>query len=395
MIEVMRNCTGCGICIKHCPFGVITIHNNRAQIGEACTLCSSCVRICPVNAIKIERKKMTSTDLSQYKGVWVFVEQYGYDIRKVTLELLSKGRELADKLDEELSAILLGTNVTKFTTTLAAYGVDKIYLAEHEVLEDYNADSFTDILTGAIVKYKPAIFLFGATIKGRELAPCVAARLRIGLTADCTGLEVDKDRQLIQIRPAFGGNIMASIVSRTRPQMATVRPNVMKIGEPDWTRTATIEQLTVELTSKAIRAQILDSVEETTTATLNIEEAAIIISGGRGLGSPNNLQIIEKLAEALGAAVGGSRPIVDSGWMPHQQQVGQSGKTVSPKLYIAIGISGVIQHIIGMRTSDIIIAINKDPEAPIFNIATYGVVGDLFKIVPALTQEIHNLSRKR
>lgn len=395
MINVSDDCTGCGICVSHCPFGAIILVNKHAQISEVCTLCGACERVCPFGAIKIERKMIAPIDLSEYRGVWVFIEQHGGHIRNVTLELLTKGRELADKLGEELAAILLGKNVRNLAKTLATYGADKIYLADHEVLEHYNADSFTDLLTGAISKYKPSILLFGATINGRELAPCVAARLRIGLTADCTGLEIDEKRQLVQIRPAFGGNIMASIVSRTRPQMATVRPNVMKMGKPDGNRGATIEELEATINPKAIRTKVVDVVKAATTATLNIEEADIIVSGGRGLGSPDNLKIIEGLAEALRAAVGGSRPIVDSGWLPHQQQVGQSGKTVSPKLYVAIGISGAIQHIIGMRTSDIIVAINKDPEAPIFSVATYGIVGDLFKILPALTNEIREISRKR
>ena len=395
MIKILDICTGCGICVSHCSFGAITVVNEHAQISETCTLCGACERACPVKAITIERKIITQVDLSEYKGVWIFVEQYGGRIRNVTLELLTKGRELADKLGEELAVILLGKNVKSLAKTLAAYSADKIYLAEHEELEHYNADSFTDILTGAISKYKPSIMLFGATIIGRELAPCIAARLRIGLTADCTGLEINEARQLVQIRPAYGGNIMASIISCTRPQMSTVRPNVMKRGESKWNRDTTIVQLEATVNPKAIRTKVIDVVKTATTTALNIEESNIIVSGGRGLSSPDNLKIIEELAEALKAVVGGSRPIVDSGWLPHQQQVGQSGKTVSPKLYIAIGISGAIQHIIGMRTSDIIVAINKDPEAPIFNVATYGVVGDLFKIVPALTNEIRELAKKR
>lgn len=395
MIKILNTCTSCEICISHCPFGAITIVNSQAQIGETCNLCGACVRACPIKAIIIERQFATFTDPSQYKGIWVFVEQYGSKIRNVTLELLTKGRELADKLGEELASILLGENVSSLIKTLSAYGVDKIYLAEHKALKRYTADSYTDILTGAISKYKPSIFLFGATINGRELAPCIAARLHIGLTADCTDLQIDDERQLIQIRPAFGGNIMASIVSRTRPQMATVRPNVMKIGDPDWDRDASIERIQVTLNSKIIRVKVLDVKKESTAATLNIEEADIIISAGRGLGSPDNLKIIDELAEVLGAAVGGSRPIVDSNWLPHQQQVGQSGKTVSPKLYVAIGISGALQHIMGMRTSDLIIAINKDPEAPIFSVADYGIIGDLFKVIPALTDEIRKLSKRQ
>jgi electron transfer flavoprotein alpha subunit len=344
MIKVLDNCTGCGICIAYCPFGAITTINKYAQIGETCVLCGACERACPEKAIEIKREILTPTDISEYKGVWVFIEQHGNQLRTFNLEILSKGRELADTLGEPLTAILLGNKVMSLTKKLAAYGADKIFLADHEVLENYNSDSYTDVLTGAISKYKPSILLFGATINGRELAPCVAARLRIGLTADCTGLEIDEKKQLVQIRPAYGGNIMASIVSKTRPQMATVRPNVLKIGVPNWDREAQVKQIEIAVDFKTMRAKTLDIVKEETITTLNIEEANIIVSGGRGLGSPDNLPIIENLAEALGAAVGGSRPIIDSGWLPHQQQVGQSGKTVSPKLYIAVGISGALQH---------------------------------------------------
>jgi electron transfer flavoprotein alpha subunit/NAD-dependent dihydropyrimidine dehydrogenase PreA subunit len=395
MIEVLDTCTGCGICVSHCPFGAIRIVEKKAQISEACTLCGACVKSCPFGAIEIKRKMVTSTDVSSYRGVWVFVEKHGDQLRNVTLELLSEGRKLANKLSEPLAALLLGHNVTDFIEPLSAYGADKIYVAEHEVLERYNSDGYANVLTGIIAKCKPAVVLFGATINGRDLAPRIAARLRIGLTADCTGLEIDEEGRLIQTRPAYGGNIMASILSRTRPQMATVRPNVMKMSEPDWTKRAEIERINVTIDPKAIRTRVVDIVKEVADKAVNIEEADIIVSGGRGLGSPENFRLMRELAEALGGAVGASRPIVDSGWLPHHQQVGQTGKTVSPKLYVAVGISGAIQHLIGMQTSDTIIAINKDPEAPIFKVATLGVVGDLFKIVPVLIEELRKVKKAK
>jgi len=395
MIEVFDTCTGCGICVSHCPFGAIRLVEKKAQINEACTLCGACVKSCPFGAIEIKRKIVTPTDVSSYRGVWVFVEKHDDQLRNVTLELLSEGRKLANKLNEPLAALLLGHNVTDFMKSLSAYGADKIYVAEHEALERYNSDGYADVLTGIIAKYKPSVVLFGATMNGRDLAPRIAARLRIGLTADCTGLEIDEEGRLVQTRPAYGGNIMASILSCTRPQMATVRPNVMKMSEPDWTRRAEIERINVTIDPKAIRARVIDVVKEVADRAVNIEEADIIVSGGRGLGSPENFKLIRELAEALGGAVGASRPIVDSGWLPHHQQVGQTGKTVSPKLYVAVGISGAIQHLIGMQTSDIIIAINKDPEAPIFKVATLGVVGDLFKIVPLLIEELHKVKKAK
>lgn len=395
MIEILSSCTGCGICVPHCPFGAIKIVEKRIQISEACTLCGACVKACPFEAIKIERKKVTPANLSDYKGVWIFSEQHGGSLRNVALELLSEGRKLADKLNEKLAALLIGNKVANLAKTLAAHGADKIYLVEHAALEHYNTGAYTDALTGVISKYKPSIVLFGATINGRDLAPRVAARLSVGLTADCTGLDTDEERRLVQIRPAFGGNIMASIVSSTRPQMATVRPNVMKMGEPDWSREAKIERIDVTINPKAFRTRVINVVSEVADRAVNIEEADIIVSGGRGLGSPDNLKLVEELAEALGAAVGGSRPIVDSGWLPHHQQVGQTGKTVAPKIYVAVGISGAIQHRIGMQTSETIIAINKDPEAPIFSITTLGVVGDLFKVVPALIQELRKVMKAK
>lgn len=394
MIEVLDTCTGCRICVSCCPFNAIRVVDERAQINEACTLCGACVKSCPFEAIEIKRKAAATVDVSDYRGVWVFAEKHGDHLRNVTLELLSEGRKLAEKVGEPLAVLLLGHDIAGFTKTLSAYGADKIYIVEHEMLERYSSDGYTDVLTGLVAKYKPSVVLFGATITGRDLAPRIAARLRIGLTADCTGLEIDEKGRLVQIRPAYGGNIMASIRSSTRPQMATVRPNVMKMSKPDWTRGAEIERIKVTIDPKAVRTRVVDIVKEVAEAAVNIEEADIIVSGGRGLGSPANFKLMRELAEALGGAVGASRPIVDSGWLPHHQQVGQTGKTVSPKLYIAVGISGAIQHLVGMQTSDIIIAVNEDPDASIFKVATLGVVGDLFRIVPAIIEELRNVKGK-
>jgi electron transfer flavoprotein alpha subunit len=313
----------------------------------------------------------------------------------VSFELLGIGRQLAEKLGEELAAVLAGNDVENLAKPLAKYGADKVYLVEHELLEQYTTDAYTNAISAVISRYKPSVVLFGATINGRDLAPRVAARLRVGLTADCTGLDIDSDRRLVQIRPAFGGNIMASIISRTRPQMATVRPHVMKMPVPDETATPKVERVNVNLDPIAVRSKVVQRVKELTGPSEKIEEAEIIVSCGRGIGRKEELKQIYDLAEALGAAVGGSRPIVDCGWLPHQQQVGQSGKTVSPKLYLAVGISGTIQHRIGMQSSDTIIAINKDPEAPIFNIADLGIVGDLQQIVPKLTEQLRILRTQR
>ncbi|MFB0562153.1 MAG: FAD-binding protein [Candidatus Lokiarchaeia archaeon] len=389
MIRVIIDaCTGCGICVKTCPFGAVELVDEKVQISAACTLCGACEKVCPVQAIIIERPKREEIDLSEYKGVWIYAEQSGGKLKSVALELLSEGRKLADKLGEEVAAVLIGKEVSHLTDALFAQGADKVYLVEHELLERYNSDAYTAMLTAVISKYKPSIMLYGATLNGRDLAPRIAARLRVGLTADCTGLEITDENLLLQHRPAFGGNIMASILSRyTRPQMATVRPNVMKKAEPDPSWKGEIVKVEANITPRVIKAKILDVVKEVSEG-VNLEEADIIVSCGRGIQSPDNIPIIAELAKTLKAALGCSRPLVDEDWLPHMHQVGQTGKTVAPKLYVAVGISGMIQHLIGMQTSDIIVAINKDPEAPILKIANYGVVGDLFKIVPELVKEL-------
>ncbi|MBS7269419.1 MAG: electron transfer flavoprotein subunit alpha [Candidatus Freyarchaeota archaeon] len=389
MIRILVDkCTGCKLCVSICPFGAAEVVNEKAQITAACTLCGACEKSCPAQAIIIERPKRAEINLTEYKEVWVYAEQSDGKIKNVALELLSEGRKLADKLGQELAAVLIGKNVSHLTDTLIAQGADKVYLIEHELLERYNSDAYTAMLTAVISKYKPSIVLYGATLNGRDLAPRVAARLKVGLTADCTGLDITDDGLLLQTRPAFGGNIMASILSRyTRPQMATVRPNVMKRMPLDPSRRGEVVRVEANINPRIIRAKIVDVVREVSEG-VNLEEADIIVSCGRGIGKPENIPLVESLAKTLNAALGCSRPVVDENWLPHMHQVGQTGKTVAPKLYIAVGISGMIQHLVGMQTSDIIVAINKDPEAPILKIANYGVVGDLFKIVPELEKEL-------
>ena len=385
---ILDKCTGCRLCVQACPFAAIKIKDKKAEIEANCTLCGSCVEKCKFDAIIIKRPKLSDKDLSGYKDVWIFVELRENEIKKVGLELASKAREIADTLKQRVGAVILGRSAKHICDEIATYGVDVIYTVENENLNEYNTNNYTGILTGLILKYKPNIVIFPATHLGRDLAPRVAASLEVGLTADCTGLSI-KDGLLLQTRPAFGGNIMADIISpNTRPQMATVRPNVMKISSPDYSRKAEITSIPVEIDPKANRIKIVEIVKTAKTGTKSLDEADIIISGGRGLGSSENFKILEDLADTINGVVGASRAAVEAGWRPRSDQVGQSGKTVSPKLYIACGISGKIQHQVGMKGSDTIIAINTDPEAPIFDVADCGVVGDLFEIIPVLNEEL-------
>ncbi len=395
MIKVLiKKCSGCGICVKSCPFSAIEIKDKKAVIDlDKCNLCGACVEICPLSAIEIERIEKKG-DLSGFKNVWVFAEQKKGIVQSVVYELLGKGRELADTLGVQLWAILLGNNIKDKADDLIARGADRVLVAEDKLLENYLDEPYTQVLIDLIKKYKPEIVLTGATTIGRALISRVATKIDAGLTADCTGLEIDSDEKiLLQTRPAFGGNIMATIITPNhRPQMATVRHKVMKEAQIDNSRKGEVEIINYngKLSS---RTKILDIVDEL-GKSVDLTEADVIVSGGYGLKKPENFKIIEDLASSLDAAVGASRSAVDSGWIPYAHQVGQTGRTVCPKLYIACGISGQIQHLVGMQSSDVIIAINKDPEAPIFKVATYGIIGDLFEIVPLLTKRLNETLKK-
>jgi len=397
MIEILHTCIGCGKCVKVCPFGAISVDNKMAKVSEACTLCGACAQSCPVNAIEIIRKD-TAADLSAFKGVWVFAEfqetKAGCKLRPVTHELLSCGKKLAAELGEELCAVLIGDNVSGLCDTLAAYGADKVYLVENQHCRDFNTDAYATALVTLINKYKPSTVLYPSTYVGRDIAPRVASELYVGLTADCTGLSI-KNGNLLQTRPAFGGNIMADILSpNTRPQMATVRPNVMKKNELIAGAKAVVVRENVSIEANIVRVHVVEKQLDEIHAGEKIDEARIIVSGGRGMKDKKGFALLQELAETLGGAVGASRAAVDLGLKPKKHQVGQSGTTVSPKLYVACGISGAVQHIVGMSSSDIIIAVNKDPAAPIFNVCKFGLVGDASQIIPRVTESLKKQERK-
>jgi electron transfer flavoprotein alpha subunit len=383
-----EKCTRCAVCINVCPFGVLENKDDKIVVHEGCNLCGACKEECPSEAINIEAPSKAEVNGGDHQGVWVFAEQRDSRLKSVTFELMAKGRELANTLKTELCAICCGHCVQGVEQLIAA-GADKVYLVGASELASNAEDLLTGQLTTLIQQYEPEIVLAGATPLGRSFIPRVAAAVKCGLTADCTGLEIDVEkRQLVQIRPTFGGNIMATIICpSSRPQMSTVRPRVFKKGVADVNRKGQIIKLDFDREGLTSRTKLLSFVEDV-TEKVKLDEADIIVSGGRGLGRPENFKLIEELAKALGAAVGSSRPPVDEGWIPYSHQVGQTGKTVCPKLYIACGISGAVQHLAGMQTSDIIVAINLDPSAPIFEIATFGIVGDLLKVVPLMIKQI-------
>jgi electron transfer flavoprotein alpha subunit len=384
----LERCVGCGSCVPACPFGLLEIVDDKVQLKEGCTLCGACVDACSYEAISIEVAPQAAGVTDGSRGVWVFAEQRHRQLKSVACELLSRGRELADTLQTELCAVCLGHDIED-VDQLTAYGADRVYLVDSPDLADYQEEYLTHKLVELIQEHQPEIVIAGATALGRAFIPRVAAILRTGLTADCTGLDIDTEKRLLlQTRPTFGGNIMATIICPSRrPQMATVRPRVFKKNKPDNRRQGQIIKVDFKKEGITSKTKLLNFIDDV-TEKVKLENADIIVSGGRGLGKPENFKLLAELAEVMGAALGSSRPPVDEGWIPYTHQVGQTGKTVCPRLYIACGISGAIQHLAGMQTSDVIVAINDNPDAPIFEVATYGIVGDLFQVVPMMIEKL-------
>ena len=419
-------CIACGArCQSACPVDAIQMTDAGEPIIDAskCIGCVKCVKVCPVQALEMsftpeelrildELAKSSAGQpapeeldpeeaalrkrLAAYRGVWVFIEQTEGEAAKVSWELLGKGRELANSRNCPLCAVVMGDGVEELCRQAFCYGAETVYLMDAPVLRHYRTESYQKSLCALVEKYKPEVILMGATGLGRDLAGVVATVLATGLTADCTGLHIDEKGNLMQTRPAFGGNIMATIVcDKFRPQMSTVRPHVMPMPEFDPQARGEIVREPVPVTEEEIRVKVLDILMDGSGSKVDIAGAEFIISGGRGMMAKENFAMLQELADVLGGVVGASRSAVDAGWMPQDRQVGQTGKTVRPKVYIACGISGAIQHLVGMQDSDVVIAINRDPEAPIFEVASYGIVGDLFKVIPALTKKLRALKAAR
>lgn len=383
-------CIGCGICESACPFGAIAVVDGCAVVGDGCTLCGSCVETCDSGALRIEGAgKSAPLDLASWSGVWVYCEFRRGGLAPVSLELLGIGRRLADTRNVPLSAVLIGFETGDTARQLIGHGADTVYRIDDPVLAHFTDEAYGAIMTSLIQLHKPEIVLAGATAIGRSFIPGVATTLGAGLTADCTQLAIrEEDGALLQTRPAFGGNIMATIVCpNSRPQMSTVRPKVMVALAFDAERQGSIVEVKPTPEQLATRVRVIESVVSEED-NVNIQESDILVAGGRGLDNAKGFTLMRELAASLGGAVAATRAVVDAGWIGYPHQVGQTGKTVAPKLYIACGISGAVQHVAGMQSAETIVAINRDKDAPIFDVADFGLVGDLFEIVPKLLAQI-------
>jgi len=390
-----EKCKGCTKCVKACPFQAITMEERKAVIGSACTGCGQCIEVCPFKAIDKTEEENKKKDLSAYHGVWVFAEQRDGELMKVAVELLGEGRKLADAVGCSLSAVLCGDRAEKLADELFEYGADKVYYADAPELSHYTTDGYTKVIHEAIEEYKPEIVLLGATHIGRDLGPCLAVKCQTGLTADCTKLEIDPvTKGIMQTRPAFGGNLMATIVCPNhRPQMSTVRPGVMEKAVRTPGRKGELIRLNVKLTPDDIRTKVLEVVKST-KKLVSLTDAEVIVSGGMGLGKAEGFELLKQLADRFHGTIGSSRAAVDAGWIDHAYQVGQTGTTVRPKIYFACGISGAIQHVAGMSKAGLIVAINTNENAPIFDVADIGIVGDLYKVIPAIMEELDRQKAK-
>lgn len=383
-----EKCNLCGQCIEACPFGALEIIQGRIEVNASCKSCKACIKKCPQNAISFIDEAREKVDTSQWKGILVYVEQDGSAIQPIALELIGEARKLANKIKHPVYSVLLGdVGIAQKAKTLIDHGVDKVYVYEHNELKNFRADVYTNIIEDCINTIKPSVVLVGATSLGRSLAPRLATRFRTGLTADCTELQMRENTDLVQIRPAFGGNIMAQIVSQnTRPQFATVRYKVMDRAEVVENPQGEVEQCTVksEMLSSGINVLKTSAIDK----HIGIEEAEVLVVGGRGVKNKKDLDYLVEFANALGGQIAVTRPLLEKGWAHYSQQIGLSGRTVKPKLIITCGVSGAIQFVAGMKSSECIIAINSDENAPIFKVANYCIVGDLYEVLPIMLEKL-------
>lgn len=381
-------CNGCKRCIQACPYGAIELEEGKARILDRCTGCGACLVVCKQEAVKSDTRPREVPDFRDRSGVWVFAEQREGVLHPVSLELLGKACELAEALGQEVAALLLGDGIGPLAETLVRYGAQKVFLVEHPILTHYRTLPYTNVIERLVREQKPNVFLLGATHIGRDLAPRVSRRIGVGLTADCTELAIDpEERILLQTRPAFGGNVMATIANRfSRPQMATVRPGVMEAREIPENQGEVIP-FPVELSEEEAGTVVLERVKEE-KKRVDLSKARVIVAGGRGVGDRAGFEVLEALAALLGGVTAGTRVAVEEGWIAADRQVGQTGQSVRPELYVACGISGAIQHRAGMMNARYIVAINKDPRAPIFQIADWGIVGDLRDVVPQMIEQL-------
>jgi electron transfer flavoprotein alpha subunit len=392
-------CVGCQMCAKVCPFGAISMLERPEQFKKfmlanidlnKCTYCGTCSQTCKFNAIELKKDApiTTSIDKTLYRGIWIYAEQRHGVIHGVSYELLNKGKHLAKELDTTLSAVLIGDNIKSKAQELIDRGADKVYICDDPIFIEFQEERYSLVISQLIEQEKPEIVLIGATAIGRSFAPRVAAKIKTGLTADCISFEVDtQTRNLKQTRPAFGGNVMATIMTpEHRPQMSTVRHKVFKEAQVEEGRTGEIIDFKIDVRTIVNRTKFLGFIKDE-SIVIDISDADIIVAGGRGVGSAEGFKLLKELVDLLGGAVGASRAAVDCGWIPYSHQIGQTGKTVSPKIYIACGISGSIQHTVGVN-ADIIVAINKDYSCYMMQTATYALEGDIFEIVPNIIKEI-------
>ena len=401
-VIISNSCIGCESCIPSCPFDALEINGEGklVAIKEKCVECGKCISVCPVSALSVlgGKKKVNNTLKNETRegnkvsksekttgDVWVFAEQLEGKLASVTLELIGAARKLASKLDVKVCVVLLGDKVESIIPELFAHGADTIYVIDDEVFHFYRSETYNRAFCYLIDKYKPEILLMGATTTGRDLAGAVATAMKTGLTADCTQLDIDLEKRvLLASRPAFGGNIMATIVcEKHRPQMATVRPRVMQMPETEVNKTGSIIREIFKIEEKSLRTWVLEIIKEQ-SENAKIEDAKIIVCGGRGVQNQEGFKLLEELAKVIGGVVAGSRGAVEKGLVDHKRQVGQTGQTVSPKLYFAIGISGAIQHTVGIQGAETIVSINTDPECEMMKLATYGIQGDVFEVLPKL-----------